>query len=205
MERYAYIIDLYLSYGLNVMIIGEEGTGKTSFVEHLIQARVPLTRLPITHTLTPLQLQQNLLDRITQLEKRVGQRLGGASKKTSSIKNVFFLDDIHLASQVVQPQSLVTKHSPLLEIVRFAVDQKQLVELQRDYRHMLNNVRYIASSVPGEFWRLPIQLCHSFNLVPFFPPSDAHLQRVFSQSVLLWLQQFPDTTLGDPESLSSVC
>lgn len=33
LERYAYILDLYMSYGLNVMLVGEQGTGKTSFVE----------------------------------------------------------------------------------------------------------------------------------------------------------------------------
>lgn len=33
LERTAYVADLYLSYGHNVLIVGEQGTGKTAFVE----------------------------------------------------------------------------------------------------------------------------------------------------------------------------
>ena len=33
LTRLAYIVDLYLSYDLNVLLVGEPGTGKTAFVE----------------------------------------------------------------------------------------------------------------------------------------------------------------------------
>ncbi len=33
LERFAYVADLYLSFGLNVMIVGSQGTGKSSFVQ----------------------------------------------------------------------------------------------------------------------------------------------------------------------------
>ena len=48
------------------------------------------------------------------------------------------------------------------------------------------------------------QLHSLFNLVPFFYPSDDCLQRIFSQSLLLWLQQFPEAAVGDPMPLVEV-
>ena len=33
LSRVAYVAELYLSYGYNVMLMGERGSGKTSFVE----------------------------------------------------------------------------------------------------------------------------------------------------------------------------
>ena len=33
LTKLSYIVDLYLSYNYNVMLVGEQGTGKTAFVE----------------------------------------------------------------------------------------------------------------------------------------------------------------------------
>lgn len=33
LERYAYIVDLYMSRGKHVLLMGEEGSGKTTFVQ----------------------------------------------------------------------------------------------------------------------------------------------------------------------------
>ena len=43
-----------------------------------------------------------------------------------------------------------------------------------------------------------------FNPVPFLPPSDECLHQIFSRSVLLWLQQFPESAVGDAEVLAEV-
>ena len=37
LERYAYICDLYLSYGNSVILVGDQGSGKTSFVKVMLQ------------------------------------------------------------------------------------------------------------------------------------------------------------------------
>ena len=214
-ERFAYIVDLYLSYGLDVMIVGQRGTGKTSFVENLIQSRLPVTKLQMSPTLSPAQLQEFILERVGHLERRGSQRLvgggRGASKLASSMRSTFFLDDIHLASstsrtvvsdRVVGEESVC---SPVLELARFAVQHHHLFDISRSYSHSLNNVHYMASCTPWEYWKLPHQFSHSFNPVPFLPPSDQCLHRVFSCSVLQWLQQFPDTaTGGDPQPLAEV-
>lgn len=219
MERFAYIVDLYLSYGFDVMLVGQAGTGKTSFVENLIHSRLPVTKVQISPTLTPPQLQEILLERINQLDKRSSHRLmgggRGATKLASSTRNTFFLDDIHLTSSTSQEAASSEINeggevgsfccSPVLELARYAVQQHQLVDLSRSYRHSLNSTNYITSCTPWEYWKLPHQFSHSFNLVPFLPPSDRCLHEVFRRSVLPWLQQFPDSaTGGDPEPLAKV-
>ena len=219
-ERFAYIVDLYLSYGLDVMIVGQRGTGKTSFVENLIQSHFPVTKLQMSPTLSPGQLQRFILERVAQLERRGGQRIvvggggRGATKLASSMRSTFFLDDIHLASNAARMidsgrgeggESSTGGSAPVLELARFAVQHNHLIDVSRSYSHSLNNVHYIASCTPREYWKLPHQLSRSFNPVPFLPPSDHTLHRVFSSSVLQWLQQFPDSAFGgDPLPLAEV-
>lgn len=200
------------------MIVGQNGTGRTSFVENLIRSRFPVTRLQVSPTLTPTQLQEFILDRVHQLDKRAGQRLtgGGRGATKSPMKCMFFLDDIHLASST--PQRLnssnmerekvegeVSLHSPVLELARFAVQQHQLIDFSRSYHHSLNNMRYIASCTSWEYWKLPHRFSHNFNPIPFLAPSDDCLHQVFCCSVLQWLKQFPDTAIGgEPEPLAEV-
>ena len=218
-ERLSYIVDLYLSYGLDVMVVGQPGTGKTSFVENLVQSRLPVTRLQMSPTLIPSQLQDFILERVGHLDKRAGHRLAGggggggrgASRLASSMRTTFFLDDVHLASSGASTDlggSRVGEEgdcSPVLELARFAVQHHHLPDTTRAYTHSLNNVRYIVSCVPGDYWGLPHQFSRSFNPVPFLPPTDDFLQRVFCRSVLQWLLQFPDTALGgDPQPLAKV-
>ncbi len=202
------------------MIVGQRGTGKTSFVENLIHSRFPITKLQMSPTLSPGQLQGFILERMAQLERRGGQRIvggggRGATKIASAMRSTFFLDDIHLASNVArmidsegegeEGESFVGSCAPVLELTRFAVQHNHLIDVSRSYNHSLNNVRYIASCTPWEYWKLPHQLSTSFNPVPFLPPSDHTLHRVFSSSVLQWLQQFPDSAFGgDPLPLAEV-
>ena len=198
------------------MIVGQRGTGKTSFVENLIQSRFPITKLQMSPTLSPAQLQGFILERVAQLERRGGQRIvggggRGATKLASSMRSTFFLDDIHLASNVARmidngrEGEACIECCPVLELARFAVQHNHLIDVSRSYSHSLNNVHYIASCTPWEYWKLPHQLSSNFNPVPFLPPSDHTLHHVFSSSVLQWLQQFPDSAFGgDPLPLAEV-
>ena len=184
------------------MIVGQGGTGKSSLVENLLQSRLPITTLQITSALTAAQLQEKFLARLSAIEKRSGHRY---SYKQSS-KCIFFLDDVHLAnSSSVSCDSSMVKTSTVLELTSFVVAHHQLFDYSRDYSHTLNEVRFISSCTPEEFWRLPIKFLRSFNSVPFLPPSDDCLKQIFSNSVLLWLQEFPETSIGEPETLAEVC
>lgn len=190
------------------MIVGQRGTGKTSLVANLLQSRLPITRLQITPAITPSQLQEKFLTRISAIEKRAAQRHTHGGRKTSN-KCVFFLDDVHLASKGVVNDSFSlpgSRHlsSAVLELTRFASIHHQLYDYSRNYQHTLNNVRFISSCTPEEYLRLPIEFSRAFNPVPFIPPSDECLKHIFSRSVLLWVQQFPESSMGDPDIFAEV-
>ena len=192
------------------MIVGQRGTGKTSLVTNLLQSRLPITRLQITSAISPSQLQEKFLTKINAIEKRGGQRHTRGGRKTSN-KCVFFLDDVHLASKgAVNNSSTLpssrsfSKTSAVLELTRFASIHHQLYDYSRNYQHTLNNVRFISSCTPEEYLKLPIEFSRAFNPVPFIPPSDDCLKNIFSRSVLVWVQQFPESSMGDPEVFAEV-
>ncbi len=169
---------------------------------------MPLTRLPVTHTLTPAALQASILDKVTQLERRAGQKLSGkrSSTVTVSQKCVFFLDDLHLAQGYDSDGALLTSvsSSPVVEAVRFAASQGSFPDFSRNYQHNLHSIRYIASCTPSGFSQVLSRLGRTFNPVPFLSPSDESLQQIFSRSVLMWLQQFPESATGNTELLAEV-
>ena len=86
----------------------------------------------------------------------------------------------------------------------YLLPQDSLLDATRNYQHDLHNVKYIASCVPSALMRMSPQLLSLFNLVPFLYPSDDCLQCIFSKSVLLWLQQFPEAAVGDAMPLTEV-
>ena len=200
LDRYTYIIDLYISYGFNVMIVGGKGSGKSSLVQNLLQIQRPITRLPITPTLTAGQLQKKILTRVSGIEKRAGQRF--SHRQSSSMKYFFFLDDVHVAARTHVGSG--NKVSTVLELTRFVSTHRQLYDYSRNYLHTFNEARFICSCTPEEYWRLPIEFSRAFSSVPFLPPSDSCLKQIFSRSVLLWLQGFPDASIGDPEIFAEV-
>lgn len=181
------------------MIIGQRGSGKSSLVENLLQSRLPITRLQITPALTPYQMQDKILSQLGIIEKRAGQRF---SQRHSTSKCIFYLDDIHLAHRTTTWS--MTKRSTLLELVRFTTTHHQLHDYSRNYLHTLNEAKFISSCTPDEYWRLPVEFSRAFNPVPFLPPSNECLRQIFSRNVLLWLQEFPETSIGDPETFAEV-
>ena len=185
------------------MIVGQKGSGKSSLVENLLQSRLPITALQITSPLTAVQLQEKFLNRLSAIEKRAGHRF---SHKHSSNKCIFFLDDVHLANSTSGGcDNHEVKSSAVLELTHFVATHHQLFDYSRDYLHTLNEVRFISSCTPEEFWRLPIKFSRAFNSVPFLPPSDDCLKQIFSSSVLLWLQEFPESSIVEPEIFAEVC
>ncbi len=178
----------------------------SSAIQQLIQSRMPLTRLPVTHTLTAAALQGAILDKVAQLERRVGQKLSGKKSSTVAIsqKCVFFLDDLHLARGNDEALCLAKSARPVVEVLRYAASQGSLPDYSRNYQHDLHNVRYIASCTPIGFSRLSSRLGGTFHPILFLPPSDECLQQIFSRSVLVWLQQFPETATGETELLAEV-
>ena len=202
-----YISDLYLSYGYDVILTGLRGTGKTSFVSNLLGNYFSITRLPISHMRTAKQLQSRILEIVTQQEKKSVRRFSGGHKKYVQ-KTAFYLDDIHLAQSFCtdscDDKSSKTLTNPSLELIRFMLCHHKLITVTRTYKHYLN-CKFVASSIPEDYWRLPVRLTRNMCRVPFLPPSDECLHQVFSSNILFWLQAFPSETLGNADQIAHVC
>ena len=206
LERFSYLADLYLSYGFDVVLTGERGCGRTSFVNNLLRSRVSMNRLAVNHLLTPVQLQLDIKEKLVQMEKKSGHRHLGGSKK-SQRKHAFFLDDIHLASKlsaVESSASVGASHtsdpSPLLELIRYMLRRRKLTDFTRSYEHLLVS-KFVAVTTPGDYWRLPVRLTRGMCRLPFLPPSDDCLHKIFMHGTSLWLEGFP---LGNISQVAKV-
>lgn len=198
LERFVYIADLYISYGFDVILTGERGTGRTSFVENLLRSRLSLDGLPVSHLLTPVQLQVAIKEKLVQLEKKSGQRFLTGSRRNVQ-KHAFFLDDIHLAdmegSTSAPPSTGCRGHGcqdcPVLELLRYMLCHHKLTDFTRCcYEHLLSS-KFVFTSTPDDYWRLPVRFTRTMCRLPFLPPSDKCLHSIFSCTVSPWLEGFP--------------
>lgn len=160
-----------------------------------------MNRLPVTHLLTPVQLQLDITEKVAQMDKKSGHRLLGGAKKAQQ-KHAFFLDDLHLASKPcpVEHRNLSAEftpsqspHPPLLELIRYMLGHRKLTDFARSYEHPMAS-KFVAMSTPADYWRLPVRLTRGMCRVPFLPPSDECLHKIFASSTKPWLEAFP---LGD--------
>lgn len=202
-----YIADLYISYGFDVILTGERGTGRTAFVENLLKSRLPLGELPVSHLLTPVQLQVAIKEKLVQLEKKSGQRFLTGSRRNVQ-KHAFFLDDIHLANMEGSSASPSTGSGgrgscmdcPVLELLRYMLSHRKLTDFTRCYEHLLNS-KFVFTSTPDDYWRLPVRFTRAMCRLPFLPPSDKCLHGIFSCTISPWLEGFP---LGDAPLMANV-
>lgn len=186
---------------------GEKGTGRTSFVNNLLKNRLSMNRLAVTHLLTPQQLQLDIKEKLAQMEKKSGHRFLGGGKRPQQ-KHAFFLDDVHLASALCNSSTIATtdsppathSNSPLLELIRYMLGHRKLTDFARAYEHLLGS-KFVAMSTPWDYWRLPVRLTRGMCRIPFLPPSDECLHKIFAHSIKLWLEAFP---LGDVAQVSNV-
>ena len=154
-----------------------------------------MNQLPINHLSTPTQLQRNVIEKLTQIEKRSGQRWL-ASSRHSQQRVVFFLDDLHLTpeSSASDSERAPSPHTgpdyPLLELLRYMLTHRRLTDFSRAYEHLLSP-KFLATSTNEGYWRLPVRLTKGLCRLPFLPPSDQSLHQIFSSNISPWLEGFP--------------
>lgn len=189
-----------------MILTGERGSGRSSFVNNLLRSRLSMNRLPVNHLLTPVQLQMDVKEKLALLDKKQ-KFLGGA--KRSQQKHAFFLHNIHLASKSCDVErrndrtgvSLSHSDSPLLELLRYMLSHKRLTDFSRSYEYLLIS-KFVVTSTPADYWRLPVKFTRGICRLPFLPPSDECLHNIFSKNMEPWLEAFP---LGDVAQTANVC
>ena len=166
-----------------------------------MKRHVSVTRVAITPNLTPLQLRTNFLGKLAQQTKehRQRQRMSKMSIKTPT---AVYLDDLHLAYPCNQLS--LNFGSPLLEMVRHLIYHQKIADPLRSWYESNLNFKYLASSTPDGYWRLPVQLTRGMCLLPFLPPSDKCLHGIFSQNLHIWLSSFSLSVLGDAKQIAEV-
>ena len=167
---------------------------------------MPLTRLPISWSSTAAQLQRSIIEKVTEVTTREEQRWG--TRKHSSERCLFFLDDLHLSCHggpLELPLSSDCNPPPsVIETVLFVATHQCLHDFPRDCQYRTDNVQYIASCRPGQHYKAMPHLLGTFHPVPFFPPSDESLHQIFSTNLELWLQQYPQAAIAEPDALCQV-
>lgn len=94
-ERVLYVLDLLLGTQQPVLLVGEPGCGKTSFVETLVQPNHLCQRVCITFTLTAAHLRQ-MLQRKSR-EKGPSPLNKPAWAAALKGRCLFLVEDLHLA------------------------------------------------------------------------------------------------------------
>lgn len=94
-ERLLYVVDLLLSEGYPVLLAGEAATGKSAFVEVLVEPHHPYTYSPI-HTAFSATHLRLLLSQGVHSQAQANPRPGRHMDSKGSL--LFLLEDLHLAA-----------------------------------------------------------------------------------------------------------
>ena len=166
--------------------------GFSSFMQHLIQTRTPLTKITATSglTLSSLELQRIVTDKISQLQKRTGPQ---KSKHSVERKSVFFIDDLHLVSSQSQGEL-----PSVAETLCYMTSSSVIMDPVRNYKHSLYNVQYIATCSISDVPHLNARMMTTFHRVPLLPPTENTLFKIFLQSIRGWVESFSIENIVDP-------
>ena len=199
-----------MSCGKNVLLVGDEGIGKTSFVQvfyifglfifitstllqHCIKPRMPLTRVSLGLALPPNLLQASILEKQSQLKKKQTTFKVAAPQRLT-----FFLDDLHLASSHKSSSSVI-------ELILQLSRHHSLSDYHRCFMHDLPNVQILSACSPTRGRQVTARVLRSLIPVPFFAMSDEILCQTLYHRFLPWLQHFPLSLILEETSKVHVC
>ena len=195
--RYRYFIDLLMSHGRPVMLVGNAGCGKTVLINDKLSSldeNMMVTMIPFNYYTTSLVLQQ-VMEK--PLEKKAGRNYGPPGSK----KLVYFIDDMNMpvvdTYGTVQPHTLIRQH----------LDYSHWYDRAKLILKEIHNVQYVACMNPtaGSF-TINSRLQRHFSVFAIsFPGVDA--LRTIYQSILnghLTSNGFPGSIIRITDKIVSV-
>uniref|UniRef100_G1TCQ8 Dynein heavy chain domain-containing protein 1 n=1 Tax=Oryctolagus cuniculus TaxID=9986 RepID=G1TCQ8_RABIT len=184
-ERLLYVVDLLLSRGQPVMLAGEAATGKSTFVEVLVEPNNPYTYSSIHPAFGSTHLRL-LLSRGFQGQTQASPRPGQHQDSKGSL--LFLLEDLHLATS--DPEKSC---QPVLETLRQAMDGTVYAHNTLELQTLQPVVNFLATAtVPGCCERpLCPRLCRLFTVLALGSMTQATLLSRHTPSIQTWLERFP--------------
>ncbi|KAL6073385.1 hypothetical protein STEG23_013716, partial [Scotinomys teguina] len=183
-ERLSYIVDLLLSNGHPVLLAGEIATGKSAFVEVLVEPNHPSIHSPIHPALSSTHLRQ-LLSRGVH-----GQTQAGFFRYYQESKGslLFLMEDLHLAAS--DPEKSC---QPVLETLRQAMEGTIYARNTLELQTLQPTVNFLATAtVPGYSERpLCPRLFRLFTVLALNSMTQDTLLRRHIPNIQAWLERFP--------------
>ncbi|XP_008579798.1 PREDICTED: dynein heavy chain domain-containing protein 1-like [Galeopterus variegatus] len=184
-ERLLYVVDLLLSREQPVLLAGEAATGKSAFVEVLVEPNHPYTYSSIHPAFSSTHLRL-LLSRGVQGQAQVGPWPGHHQDSKGSL--LFLLEDLHLAAS--DPEKSC---QPVLETLRQAIDGTVYAHSTLELQTLQPIVNFLATAtVPGCCERpLCPRLFRLFTVLALDSMTEATLLSRHAPGIQAWLERFP--------------
>uniref|UniRef100_F7FRE2 Dynein heavy chain domain 1 n=1 Tax=Monodelphis domestica TaxID=13616 RepID=F7FRE2_MONDO len=187
-ERTLYVMDLLLNTGHPVLLTGEVGSGKSTFVEVLVEPNHSCVHIPIHLALTTTQLRK-LLSQEIQSQNWPGKLL---LTKNSSL---FLLEDLHMAA-ADGPR----RCQPVLETLRQLISHKTLyVNNTLELQAISTTFNWLATATAPSCSELPLcsRFTRLFTVLLLGNVNRATLLARHSPGIQAWLERFPSVERED--------
>ncbi|XP_013367438.1 PREDICTED: dynein heavy chain domain-containing protein 1 isoform X4 [Chinchilla lanigera] len=184
-ERLLYVVDLLLSRGQPVLLAGEEATGKSAFVEALVEPSHPYIYSPVHPAFCSTHFRL-LLSRGVQDQAQASPWSAHHQDPKGSL--LFLLEDLHLASSDAEKSC-----QPVLETLRQAMDGTVYAHSTLELQTLQPTVNFLATTtVPGGCGHpLCPRLFRLFTVLALGSVTQATLLSRHTPSIQAWLERFP--------------
>eukprot|EP00794_Sanderia_malayensis_P003656 gene3656-4173_t len=204
-EKYFTIADLLISSGSHVLIAGDQGAGKSSFVKNLVASKHKLNQIHISQGLSSKLFQQQVQTLV--LENQIRHRANPLrpppqTKGPGTNSSLFFIDDLNLASF----DQDFSNSQPTLEVLREIISEGGVYDRERKFFQHLPHLQIIAACVDSQ--RQPRsnsdndinnapspRLTRRMSVINMIALSDESLYSIYTSVYKAWLEEFPAYSL----------
>nr|KAF6324397.1 dynein heavy chain domain 1 [Myotis myotis] len=184
-ERLLYVVDLLLTEGHPVLLAGEAATGKSAFVEVLVEPHHPYIYTPIHPAFSTTHLRL-LLSQGVQGQAQASPRSGQPLNSKGSL--LFLLEDLHLAAS--DPEKSC---QPVLETLRQAMNGTVCAHSTLELQTLQPIVNFLATATVPGFCECPLcpRLFRLFTVLALADMTQAILLSRHTPIIQGWLERFP--------------